>query len=340
MQRERIIEIMTVALAFVILLSNSGCKKDSPSGSDDNNPPPPTQGSGTIAFLRFSAQSLYIGTVKPDGSGDTLLPIRAWRSPVWSPDGQKIAYSRRKPNTSNQTDEELCVISPDGSGFISLTDSRTDISQLDYHLEMLCSDWQWSPDGSVLAYVHLSDTRSGPYYPWHLTRLSSIMTVNVSTRALSSIHQSTRDTIGGATLPGELYMFAHRLPNWNTANSETRLVFQMSFDSTMARYAGEWKSFSWLFPNGTVQPYSEINGRLSPDGQSIVSAAGEIYVNDHPVTSNGATNQNPSWSPDGNWIVFESNATGRYEVYIVKKDGTGYRQVTQRGGMMPSWGRL
>ena len=36
----------------------------------------------------------------------------------------------------------------------------------------------------------------------------------------------------------------------------------------------------------------------------------------------------PSWSPDGEWIVFSGRASKSVDLYIVRVDGTGLRQVT------------
>lgn len=40
----------------------------------------------------------------------------------------------------------------------------------------------------------------------------------------------------------------------------------------------------------------------------------------------------PRWSPDGQRIVFSSRRTGDYELWIVNRDGSGLRQLTQSSG--------
>jgi dipeptidyl aminopeptidase/acylaminoacyl peptidase len=39
----------------------------------------------------------------------------------------------------------------------------------------------------------------------------------------------------------------------------------------------------------------------------------------------------PKWSPDGNWISFISQETGREELYLIKPDGEGLHQLTKAG---------
>ncbi len=48
----------------------------------------------------------------------------------------------------------------------------------------------------------------------------------------------------------------------------------------------------------------------------------------------------PSISPDGKWLAFQSNQTGRYEIYVVSpSDPQRMWQVTRNGGREPLWTR-
>jgi dipeptidyl aminopeptidase/acylaminoacyl peptidase len=85
----------------------------------------------------------------------------------------------------------------------------------------------------------------------------------------------------------------------------------------------------------------------SPDGYSIAFDSRKeeeerlaIYV----VSANGGAarrltrmqNDNilPCWSHDGKWIYFDSNRTGRFEIFKISPDGGNEIQVTHNGG----WG--
>jgi Tol biopolymer transport system component len=46
------------------------------------------------------------------------------------------------------------------------------------------------------------------------------------------------------------------------------------------------------------------------------------------------------FSPDGHWLAYESNESGKYEVYIAPFPGAGGKwQVSQGGGVQPQWSR-
>lgn len=69
---------------------------------------------------------------------------------------------------------------------------------------------------------------------------------------------------------------------------------------------------------------------ISPDGNRIVfSARGDIWtvpgkqgITRNLSQSSGSHERSSAWSPDGKWIAFLSDASGEYEVYIQKADGT------------------
>jgi len=46
------------------------------------------------------------------------------------------------------------------------------------------------------------------------------------------------------------------------------------------------------------------------------------------VTDTEAANGGPAWSPDGRWIVFNSDRDGNSEIYIMRPDGSGQRRLT------------
>ena len=43
-------------------------------------------------------------------------------------------------------------------------------------------------------------------------------------------------------------------------------------------------------------------------------------------------NYRPVYSPDGQWLAFTSNRGGNWDLYVMRPDGTGLRQVTSHAG--------
>ena len=79
---------------------------------------------------------------------------------------------------------------------------------------------------------------------------------------------------------------------------------------------------------------------VSPSGKRVVlEARGDIWTapakNGSPrnlTRSNGSAERFPTWSPDGRWIAYFSDATGEYELYLTQSDGRGEtKQVTKDG---------
>jgi len=98
---------------------------------------------------------------------------------------------------------------------------------------------------------------------------------------------------------------------------------------------------------------SNIGGSVdwSPDGRSLVIFAGapgdkNIFLVDTvsgqtTQLTSGGNNAAPAFSPDGNWIVFNSQRTGNADIFIMKADGTDVRQLTTdpQADWQPRWAK-
>ncbi len=91
----------------------------------------------------------------------------------------------------------------------------------------------------------------------------------------------------------------------------------------------------------TIDASKFLNGgSISPAGDRIaLNARGDIWVlavEQGPprnlTGTSGVFERDPSWSPDGKWIAYFSDATGEYELDVISADGSsGPRQLTRTG---------
>jgi Tol biopolymer transport system component len=99
-----------------------------------------------------------------------------------------------------------------------------------------------------------------------------------------------------------------------------------------------------FFPDGRRLAYSETD----PDtGLDLWTLPLDVSDPDHPKPGKAEpflrTSSNevfPAVSPDGLWIAYESDESGRNEVYVTRFPGpVGKWQVSNGGGMLPIWSR-
>ena len=87
----------------------------------------------------------------------------------------------------------------------------------------------------------------------------------------------------------------------------------------------------------------------SPDGRHLVVYGGVVGMNVsvvdldsaptlRPVTRIAGTARNARFSPDGRWLAYQSNETGRMQVYVVSYPDLGQkRPISTDGGTEPAW---
>jgi eukaryotic-like serine/threonine-protein kinase len=229
--------------------------------------------------------------------------------PVFSPRQKRIAYWSR-PDRYGQR-EHILTIPANGGEAVAVTDgSYTDLNPV------------WSPDGK---YLYFSSNRGGSSNIWRI-----------------AIDENTGVTSG--------------VPEAVTAMGATTSVLQLSFsrDGRMAYSAQteirNLRSVSFSPAQGTIgTPVSITQGSMqmwfpdpSPDGEWLTAYSMGQQRHIFVMRTDGTEQRDltpgdyryawPRWSPDGQRIVFSSRRTGDYELWIVNRDGSGLRQLTQSSG--------
>jgi serine/threonine-protein kinase len=116
-------------------------------------------------------------------------------------------------------------------------------------------------------------------------------------------------------------------------------IFQMPWDGSgpanrLTRTQGKSNPSSWKL-DGRALAFVHRTPDLDDDIW-ILSPEGEAQ----PFIQSRFDAGWPAFSPDGKWLAYGSNETGRYEVYVRPYPGPGPRvQISMDGGDSPAWAR-
>ena len=93
--------------------------------------------------------------------------------------------------------------------------------------------------------------------------------------------------------------------------------------------------FPWARPHWEDVSSQVISANISPTGQrAVFSARGDIFTvpkEDGPTrnltNSSNAADRDPSWSPDGKWISWFSDASGDYQLHLSDQYGKETKSI-------------
>lgn len=270
----------------------------------------------SITFMgRDVDKDWLIYVMNADGTDPTPISTDTGddTGPVWSPEGQKIAFVSRRDG-----DREIYVMDSNGQNVANVTRHPAD-------------DWTpaWSPDGTRLAF---SSFRSGS---WEIYIMDTACFSEPGSCPASTT-QITNDGNGNLSPvwspDGTRFAFNSKgNGNWD--------IYTMGIDGSDIRQV-------------TTAPESDLAPAWSPDGTQIAfesnrDANVEIYV----VSASGGIAQNitnlpladdhgPTWSPDGQQILFYSNREGNWDIFATTLDGRGVTNLTRtpaRDEQTPAW---
>jgi Tol biopolymer transport system component len=178
-----------------------------------------------------------------------------------------------------------------------------------------------SPDGTKVALVGI--TERDPWNVW-----------------IYDVERGTRNRLTDA---GSL-----RAPAWTPDGA--RVTFMGPDDHTLY-----WRNADGSGPveplrPGVVPATEHLHpGDWSPDGSQLVVTRSEADINHDiwvipldgepwPVVATEQFDGSPVFSPDGRWLAYVSNESGRLEVYVKAFPGPGGRWVVStNGGVGPAW---
>lgn len=261
-------------------------------------------------------QSWRIYVMNADGSNATALSPEGVEdtAPVWSPDGQWIAFvSQRDGN------REIYVMDSAGQNPVNLTQHPSD-------------DWTpaWSPDGNRLAF---SSIRTGG---WEIYLMDTAC-LDQPESCPNSLTQITANGTGNI------------IPAWSPDGGRIAYSGKVAGNWDIYTMAPDGSNPQPI----TTNPANDLAPIWSPDGTRLAFESNrdgnvEIYV----IQADGsgqprnitdlawANDHGPTWSPDGQRLVFYSNREGNWDIFSTTLDGQTVVNLTntpERDEQTPAW---
>ena len=182
----------------------------------------------------------------------------------------------------------------------------------------------WSPDGTKIAF---SSSRSGDPEIYiansdgtGLKRLTAYKGPDVSPAWNPKTGAQIAFVSGRTGLP-QIYIMDADGANLQRVTNEGYAV------SPAWSPNGQYLLFAWIRHYGPGAPGAQ--------DIYIMDVASHQWVQ---LTHDGGRNDFPSWAPDNRHIVFQSNRTGRDEIWTMLADGSQQKQVTFNGAnTQPNW---
>jgi TolB protein len=298
-----------------------------------------------IAFILDN----QIQLMRADGSNITQLthgPERKYNL-VWSPDSHKIAFlsisePAKGPNPENDTNNDVCTVSTDGSAQLTLTRSNA------FHLFPT-----FNADGSKIAFLSSSS-------PWWTSAM-------VRPEKVDKVVLSVINTDGS----GQVQLYDQAAVDQPCFSPDGKqIVFSVAPSPLASSHIGLISIDDMAFTaltntSGSVPDAYPINGSkllticqdkspfFSLDGRQIVFVStrdgkSQIYAMNRDgsrlsrLSDGRGPDMSPIFTPDGSRIVFVSlrdyREDGRYqyplknlheEIYIMNANGTGQKRLTK-----------
>jgi serine/threonine protein kinase/Tol biopolymer transport system component len=274
-----------------------------------------------LAFMRGYPQKdeAILAIANADGTEEQALVTRqgqrnvyssgiAW-GPAWSPDGETIALAIRNAEADGIYWNVVLVRVKDKAE-----------QQLTFQKWSSLGQLAWLRDGSGLI-VAAADRETAPAQQiWYVSYPSgSARRITNDTNGYSGV-SLTADSTALLTVQTEQYSHV-----WTAPGGDARRATQITSNTFEGLYGVCWTPEGRiLYTSRTAQGRSSI-WMMDADG----AGQKQLTVDAQPNNRPSITNNRPTVSADGRYIVFASDRTGNYCVWRMDSDGSNPKQLNR-----------
>ncbi len=308
---------------------------------------PDAEGGERTAIWRLNVGSGMRGRIT-----DPKSPIRGHAAPKISADGRRIAFRQ----LGGRYLDQLLTVPLDRNGRPAgepvLIDHNLDTAPVAWvgtdlvfysRVVLTTSLHRWSPSGKITE-LRIADVNGvgGKISSAAITANGRRMAIAVNRHEMH-VWQMDLSPEGEGLHPRRLIASSF----WDTGPAYSPDGSRIVFQSTRSGTSEAWLALADGSGVRQITHWGKLGDSFwSPDGKRIMFNSGDgghenLYVAEvetgkiHRITNSPSVDSRGRWSHDGRWIYFDSDRTGRSEIWKMPDGGGRAIQVTANGGTNP-----